>query len=846
MSCTSCQSKDAARKNSDLSIYILGNDYTTKQAIHHFNRVRDKGRIIPRTFFADEYEDYEKQLLYDLSTGAGPDVIVLYPEYLSSISKLLNLNTFYDINELISEDETFNLEDYHQKIMDCGVKDGKRYMLPLSYTVDVYYSTEEILKAHHLNVDSKTLTLNDMLSLAQNFKGQDGDSFMSELPLTGYLSHFVDPVNQITSFDTEDFRNFLDQYKALCQSASNLTEGTQPITLPPEGTVALLSGALCNVDSIIIPFQDFDKAVTNPVLIPYTLSDPAGKIAATPSLLVAINKNSAHKKVAFEFIKTLLSKEEQMNINGAFPVNWEAYEKLKEEGSNHISAYSGGIRDEAVLSRLIARMDEIVKGDIVCRVRDQEAEGIIHDELMEYLNESKPQDTVCRNLQDRVSSNLRGKPTIEAPPSNNSQNALKLTLHYMDYDRYITNAIRIFNERYKDVQIEGTTYASSAIDSYRTMLTTSVMAGEGPDILIYNPNIFNSITKTMKTGAFADLNPLIEKDSSFDSSLYYPEIFNAGVFNNKRCFIPLFYDIPTLVTSKSGLKALGLSSIDSGWTINDLKKALSSYKAENPANGQYFFNSSVNFLLLINSSGIQFVDVESNTTHFQSKAFIELLELAKEMAPLVMPSELEAKLDLPPILLKNNTIRMMKNNPIAPRELAMLNSIYSSVLKDDFVILPLPTLESGAKYPTRLCDVVSINANCQNQQAAFDFIKILLSEDIQRTYDSHGISNLIDGLPINKNAYMKDIEDEKKPLSTTGVVAYGSKDKYLSFTPIPLTETIADTAININGNMGPPIYLDKEVENIIYEGLQSFLKGTRTAEEVAKEIDEKVTLYLNE
>ena len=336
------------------------------------------------------------------------------------------------------------------------------------------------------------------------------------------------------------------------------------------------------------------------------------------------------------------------------------------------------------------------------------------------------------------------------------------------------------------------------------------------------------------------------KDSSFDKTAYYPEVFSAGVINDKRYFIPLSYDIPTLISSKSALGTLGLSIGESGWTISDLRAAVAKYKASNPSSGQYFFDSSMTFRMLVRLCGIQLIDYQNQTTHFQSREFIDLLTLYKEMNPLIMTPEIEMNLDFPPILLKNRTIMMSVLRGQSPEQLYMTNSIYKGELKDDFVILPFPTIEAGAKYPIQLYDVVSVNAKCNNKQAAFDFIKILLSEDIQRAKDSHGNSNITYGLPINKNAFLKDLEEMKKPVDSMGTINYGNGIKTLSVTPVPLTDDLADQAVRLNNQMGSLNYLDKEVENIINEGLQAFLTGKRTAEQAAKEIDEKVTLFLNE
>ena len=845
---TSCQSTNTSTKNSDLSMYLFDNDLSTKQSVDRFNSGRENGKINIRTFFTDEIQDYGDTLLSELSNGTGPDIIVLYSSYIYNPAQYLTLNAFYDINELIKKDETFKLEDYHQKIMDCGVKDGKRYLIPLSYTVDALLSTEELMQSHNPNTDKKVLSLEDMITRSKNFPSQDGTAFINSLPYMGYINYFVDPIKQTASFDTEEFRIFMDQYQDLNQSAAVDTENSWDLSLFSQGKVALFNWPIRNVHSTVTPYQTFNKEVKDPVLLSYTLSDQESSIPATPSVLVAINKNCTNKDTAYEFIKHLLSTEEQQARGEieAIPVKLEAYDKVKENNINLSSKQSGGSVDEATLTRLIAQMDEIVKGKLLCRIQDYTIGEIVHEELMNYQTGSKTREIASRDMQNRVIAYFKEIPSVKAPssPTNNPSQVEKLTLHYMDFDVYIKNAIRVFNERHTDVQIDGISHPYTDFENYRTQLTTSVMAGEGPDIFIYRTFFFNSITKTMTTGAFTDMNPLIESDSSFDTTAFYPEVFNAGVINGKRYYIPLFFSIPNLFTSKSGLAALGLTTDASGWTLSDLKDVISKYKASNPSGGQYLFDSSVDFLSLVRSSGVQFVDYQNKTTHFKSNEFIDLMMTYKEIAPLVLSSEAQMNLDLPPVLLKDNKLRMISLGDLAPNRLASHNSIMTSLLGDDFIILPFPTAEAGAKYPTKLSDVVSINAKCKNPQAAFDFIKILLSEDIQRTFDSHGINNLPSGQPINKSAYIKDIEAEKTNFSNEITLSNGVRK--MSFNAVPLTDTVADMAVDITNHMAAPPVLDYEVENIINEGLQAFLTGKRTAEQAAKEIDEKVTLFLNE
>jgi len=846
---TSCQSTNTSNKNSDLSIYLFDNDISTKQSVNKFNSGRDTGKINIRTFFTDEIQNYRDILLSELSNGTGPDIIVVYSYYTPNITQYLTLDAFYDINELIGKDEAFKLEDYDNRILDSGVKDGKRYLVPLSYTVDALLSTEEAMQFHDLNKEKKILSLDDIHTLSKSFTSQDGTVFINSLPYMGYINFFVDPIKQTASFDTEEFRIFMDQYQALTQSATVVTENSWDLSLLSQGKVALFNMPIGNANNTFWPYQTYYKNGVDPVLLSYTLSDQEYSIPATPSVMVGINKNCANKEAAYEFIKQLLSTEDQQARGAieAFPVNLEANDKIMKGNLNRDTDQSASSIDNAAMTSLIAQMDEMAKGKLICRVQDYKIGDIVREELMNYQTGSKTREMASRDIQSRVIAYFKEVPSVNAPSSQSDtpSQVEKLTLHFMEFNAYIKNAIRAFNEKYTDVQIEGTSYPVSNFENYKTLLTTSVMAGEGPDILIYRTFFFNSLSKTMATGAFADLNPLIENDSSFDTTAFYPEIFNAGIINGERYFIPLYFTIPNLYAKKSGLAELGLTAAESGWTLNDLKDIVTKCKASNPAGDQYLFNSPMDFLSFVHSSGLQLVDYQNKTTNFQSKEFIDLMVLYKEMAPLILSSEAELNLGISPALLKDDKVRMIYLGDLAPTNLTVYNSVMTHLMGDDFTILPFPTAEAGAKYPTKVTAIVSINAQCKNPQAAFDFIKILLSEDLQGTFDSHRVSNIPSGQPVNKNAFIKDLEAEKKKAGGDQV-SISDPVRAITFKSVPLSDAVADIAINLTDHMAAPSILDLEIENIINEGLQAYLSGKLTADQAAKQIDEKVTLFLNE
>ena len=83
----------------------------------------------------------------EIMAGEGPDIISLNQNL--PFEKLIENEAFLDINSLINNDETkdkIELDEYNSFIMNVGVYDGKRYIVPLSYGMDVLVSTQEMVK----------------------------------------------------------------------------------------------------------------------------------------------------------------------------------------------------------------------------------------------------------------------------------------------------------------------------------------------------------------------------------------------------------------------------------------------------------------------------------------------------------------------------------------------------------------------------------------------------------------------------------------------------------------------------------------------------------------------------
>lgn len=91
--------------------------------------------------------DYETILATELAAGKGPDLVLAFDSAFPDIYKTMETGIFVDLNQFISRDSEFNLDDYVKPVLDGGVYQGKRYIMPVEYSVPILTTTQEILDA---------------------------------------------------------------------------------------------------------------------------------------------------------------------------------------------------------------------------------------------------------------------------------------------------------------------------------------------------------------------------------------------------------------------------------------------------------------------------------------------------------------------------------------------------------------------------------------------------------------------------------------------------------------------------------------------------------------------------
>lgn len=432
---------------------------------------------------------------------------------------------------------------------------------------------------------------------------------------------------------------------------------------------------------------------------------------------------------------------------------------------------------------------------------------------------------------------LIGSSCTSDDTANKSAGGLKI--YYLDADRNISSALDIFGSKFKDTKIDAKMFSSAQMEEYKNQFTVSMLSGDGPDIISVNPLITSSIRKLMQNGVFCDLNKLIEEDHEFSLSDYNEKAMEAGVYKEKRYLLTVMYRLDTFASSKGMLDQCNVSLGGSDWTWKQLAGQVEKFSGKNADMPKYFFDERFKMSKVIENSGDYFVDFNNKTARFDSKEFIALLNIYKDIYPAICTPEDAARYNTVQIkdfvgsgLILTSSFFSLGS----PGSLYDVNSTYKNERNEDVNITPFPLLEGQKGIVSLPFQLVGINNKCKDKKSAFEFLKILLSEELQRNVDSSG--NPVKSLsfvPVNKKAYEKDLEF----YSDAGVNTY-----YENGTAIP--GELGEYMDSIINSVDKCIIFDNNISLMIDEEAAGFLKGEKTAEQAAGDLQRKVTLYLNE
>lgn len=289
----------------------------TKAVIDAFNASQEAYKVewVEMTNDSGQMHD---QLLTSLRDSAEYDIVSLDVVWAGEFAAA----SYIEPLDMMMADAGLKKSDYNAGSMASGLYQGKQYVLPFFPDLGLLYIRSDIVSAEDVaKLVSGDYTHDDLLAMAEKYAGQGGTEtgivFQSKQyeGLVCNLAEFTGAFSDIKG-GLETMKKYVDS-KAVPVDILNYTEGETHTSFSEGKSVFARNwpyqyGIIKGDDSVVKPEQ-----VT---VAPLPAGDTVG------GWLLAINKQSANKEGAFEFIKFLAGEEGQkiMSTQGGYVPGWNA------------------------------------------------------------------------------------------------------------------------------------------------------------------------------------------------------------------------------------------------------------------------------------------------------------------------------------------------------------------------------------------------------------------------------------------------------------------------------------------------------------------------------------------
>jgi len=431
------------------------------------------------------------------------------------------------------------------------------------------------------------------------------------------------------------------------------------------------------------------------------------------------------------------------------------------------------------------------------------------------------------------------------------KNQKTLTIRLKGSERSMEAAISKFQKKHPEIKVEVKDFLSEMVTSaesldeaetslaqnaenYQKVISTELMAGKGADIIEMRDLPYK---KFVDKNVLVNMSKLIKNDKSFDLNKYHQGILNTCKYKDSLYIVPINFSFTPLMANKSIMNKEGLNIDSTKWTWKEFLSIAQKITKDKNGDGkpdQYALpkmSTEQIFRYIYAGEYPNFIDFDRKTANFDSKEFIEILNFVKDFSAKNVCSPTLDMLELSTSKVTDpGTIGFIQDYFISYPSINKAQSIFNGEVE----FLDMPSY-SGKRNPKSflLGQTFSINNNSEMKTEAWEFIKWLLSDEIQSNPEMYFSA-------VNINAQK---EKAKRELERNDRYKF-YKDQGRNVKP--LTQADVDLVDKMIGEFKTITYSDPQANKIVNEGAKEFFSGKKTAEEAAKQIQNKMNIYLGE
>ena len=589
-------------------------------------------------------------------------------------------------------------------------------------------------------------------------------------------------------------------------------------SVAPDGTTQIYDFSKENPEMNIISIPTMISMGNNQVLI-FCQADKK-KNSKYMVYDLAANTVTEYKEDT-EWLEDVTSMYETENIEGmgCFLTKQDGIKKIdfeKKSVEDYLDFDCCNINRYDVMNLKILSMteDEIVLGGAVWRtgssldISGQELEIVI-------LKKAETNPNAGKTVLRIAALDYFSYPLCEAIGSFNETN----DKYFIEYD----NSYSMIDEIDYDSILDANDQNSAINDANAKLsdrLAVDLVSGEGPDIIVDGA----AFSQLNNSDYLLDLSPYLETLDT--SNLYTNVIDSAKEADGKLYQLPVTFAIEGIV-----VKAGDVEEGKVGFTFDEYEEFV-----KGPCNGTDpmgmnqvdFFNKSAAFM------NDEFY--ENGKVNYDCEAFKALAAYVKDNVPEKVDSGSVITFgggDAEPITAQFTTMYSLGNYLLA-----------TGVIDGDTKIMGCPTYDGrGAMFTD--CASAAIYAQTASPDGCWEFIKTLLSDDVQMMYGQNGEN------PLNKEALdamnQADIDNMNSLVDLYLSVGYTEEELRAYGIPCDkVDESAAEAYIAAIESCTGLDRSDPSVNAILKEEMPAYFEGQKSIEDVIPIIEDRVQTFLNE
>ena len=244
--------------------------------------------------------------------GDDPPDLILLQNITSRLDPLVSQGYVEDLTPFAERSEIVHLEDYYQKVLDCGRKEGVLAVIPKTFAISTLVTSKNIFDGNSGWTYSQMLYCCKAHETSPLLPGSSPEMLLFEI-LRESVDAFVDEDQNKCHFDSEEFKSFLEYVGTYCAWSSRQYEyidSEEEGSALREGKILAKYEAIFWLSELKNIRRDFGHTA-NFVGFPSKYGRPVYRITMSGDDSFAMTSTSNKKEAAWKFIEWYLCKEDE-------------------------------------------------------------------------------------------------------------------------------------------------------------------------------------------------------------------------------------------------------------------------------------------------------------------------------------------------------------------------------------------------------------------------------------------------------------------------------------------------------------------------------------------------------